>query len=163
MIQRCRRHLCLLATACTLPAHAMGAAHRTPTGRAAPSLNRRTWAPVATIRYRYRYIDIDRYTHTSIEWGGGSTAVRGSAGRGCVRDLESVCQFLLCASGTGRTCVRDGRVNPAKQIRPTQLKKTTVIKRLFAILQCNFRPLLASTISLFERQTRAAAHRWGCC
>jgi len=36
-------------TACTLPAHAMGAAHRTPTGHAAPRLNRCTWAPVATI------------------------------------------------------------------------------------------------------------------
>ena len=38
-----------MATACTLLAHAMGAAHHTPTGRAAPRLIRRTRAPVAII------------------------------------------------------------------------------------------------------------------
>jgi len=44
----------------------------------------------------------------------------------------------------------------AKQIRPTPFEKKTVIKQLFAILQCNVRPLLASKISLFERQTMPA-------
>jgi len=33
-----------------------------------------------------------------------------------------------------------------------------VVKRLFAILRCNLRPLLASIISLLERQTRACSY-----
>jgi len=47
-----------MATACTLLAHAMGAAHRTPTGCAAPRLIGRTRAPVAiiTVTVLYFYI-----------------------------------------------------------------------------------------------------------
>jgi len=41
----------------------------------------------------------------------------------------------------------------AEYSRPKQLEK----KRLFAILQRNVQPLLASTISLLERQTRACS------